>query len=202
MELARAAYLQKKMMKNDADAEADTAAVTEADADAGTDAHPDVGADADTDSSDADVSRCPNFLVCGSAVPQRVLGCHGGTCMTCAVQGLGLLTFVDVDQHASCPICLEDGPAKHVKLDCNHTVCVACFGRPFERRPQPSPQEFGCPPYPQGTGPEDQDPTTGDYIWDGIEEAWRTSNSKEAEEYDNAVRFTYTVLNGRILFCV
>ena len=167
--------------------------------DAGTDAHAAVDDDADADSSDCDV-RCPNFLVCGSMVPKWVLGCHGGTCMTCAIQRLGRLTFVDVDQHESCPICLEDGPAKHVKLDCNHTVCAACFSCPFERSPQPSLQEFGCPPYPQGTGPEDQDPTTGAYIWDGIEEAWRASNSSEAEAFENAVRCTYTVPNGRILF--
>ena len=115
-----------------------------------------------------------------------------------AVQRLGRLTFVDVDQHESCPICLEDGPAKHVKLNCNHTVCAACFSCAvlLERSPQPSPQEFGCPPYPQGTGPEDQDPTTGAYIWDGIEEAWRASNSSEAEAFENAVRCTYTVPNG------
>lgn len=67
--------------------------------------------------------ECHNFKLCGKKRPQRILDCHMGMCMDCAVH-IGKIQFLG--EKDDCPICMEHKEV--VKICCGkHSVCVTCW---------------------------------------------------------------------------
>lgn len=82
--------------------------------------------------------KCPNYIVCGSMLPEWVLCCHSGTCRSCNVKygtwkrkiGKGnILTFID---NIECPVCLETGRGVQ-QVFCDHYLCINCFKTMYEK---------------------------------------------------------------------
>lgn len=68
---------------------------------------------------------CPNQKVCQAGeLQKRVLACHGGLCMNCAIM-LWPLVFAN---NVECPICLETIEGVQ-QANCEHFVCIDCFRR-------------------------------------------------------------------------
>lgn len=77
--------------------------------------------------------KCPNFVICNTSNPLRILQCYHGLCTNCDIMfgtwqnGCGILKF---KSDVECCICLETntGVSYH---KCDHYVCVTCFRRCF-----------------------------------------------------------------------
>lgn len=70
--------------------------------------------------------KCPNFAVCGEALPRWVLGCHGGRCWRCNDRFGKNLTFPD--EPVECPVCMEV-KLSVIQPNCTHMMCLDCFKR-------------------------------------------------------------------------
>jgi hypothetical protein len=83
--------------------------------------------------------ECHNFKLCGKKYPQRVLNCHNGMCIDCAIM-LGKITFLDVKD--DCPICMENKDM--IQISCEkHNLCIECWTKMSETENRPIP--LSCP---------------------------------------------------------
>lgn len=85
-------------------------------------------------------TKCPNYDICGNICPELVLGCHGGTCMNCAINGW---KFEKIEEK-ECPICMETITCYQLS-NCTHYVCKICLYnmlcKPYEYPDFPYPED-------------------------------------------------------------
>ena len=69
---------------------------------------------------------CPNSIVCGSWLPEWLLGLkRSGVCISCDSQ---FHKKLDVVENTECPMCLETTTCV-IQPNCIHPTCVSCFKR-------------------------------------------------------------------------
>ena len=69
------------------------------------------------------VVECHNYRMCKQKRPQRILWCHNGMCIDCAVS-IGKIKFLDIKD--DCPICMENKEV--VEITCRkHNICLECW---------------------------------------------------------------------------
>jgi len=67
---------------------------------------------------------CNNFTMCKQSRPQRLLDCHNGMCLDCALL-YGKLRF---ERKGECPVCFTDKDL--VEVVCGkHNICLDCWKR-------------------------------------------------------------------------
>eukprot|EP01048_Picozoa_sp_COSAG05_P020696 COSAG05_NODE_3586_length_1974_cov_6.681600_2_plen_247_part_00 len=79
---------------------------------------------------DCSLQSCPNFAMCGQAVPAWLLGCNFGMCLNCAicVGELDILRGDAASDAKECSVCL-DGKALVKLPQCTHRFCGSCAKR-------------------------------------------------------------------------
>jgi hypothetical protein len=88
---------------------------------------------------------CPNAEFCLVwEIPRRVLDCHRGTCMNCAIHFGRELKFTS--EETECPVCLETTKKNMFHPSgCRHIFCVACVRRLFFPEREDTSKEYGAP---------------------------------------------------------
>ena len=141
----------------------------------------------DTCTHNCQPKKCPNFLVCGSIVPEWLLLCKRGRCVHCDMMFGKIMEFSEVPEE--CPVCLETATCVNL-INCDHKMCVSCFKRCCDGPPKSPEPPF---PYPEledeyfdGIGntpanPMFYDPLVVKYNrdWNAWDDAWNTSYSRE-----------------------
>lgn len=129
--------------------------------------------------------KCPNYPVCGKAVPQYILSCRKGFCFDCKETFGRELTFFHSAE--PCPVCWNEN-WRSVKYACGHYLCVECFGKATQYKPadisKVNAADFGCvmPERPDGISDIEWEDSTDDVL-----AAWRQTNPIQYAAYEYAM---------------
>ena len=75
---------------------------------------------------DCTLQPCLNIELCGNLLPEWVLDCHMGRCVSCNIFFAQKIEIKDVDDEECC-YCLENVKRMVKFPNCIHMICVACF---------------------------------------------------------------------------
>lgn len=77
------------------------------------------------------LTRCPNYRICGSVCEQRE-DSWMKYCLGCAMSYNTTLGMLDMSTDGQCGVCLEKKREFVCLPDCSHNMCISCFKRDYK----------------------------------------------------------------------